>query len=209
MAERGSFINSINLKDATLKWMGRSQFRSKSKGTFWPSEASAEYINEYGEQCIMGKCHRAVYYRHKGYEVTDPPSPKSQIIFELGRQIENAMVEIWKQMGIWENNSLKWENKERNISGEYDVILKVNGSPIGVELKSFYGYYANKQIAGHSSGRGANKIWIPGRPKDENLMQAALYCWNEFDRIDGFKLYYVSRDKSDMYEFNIHSYNFV
>jgi hypothetical protein len=119
------------------------------------------------------------------------------------------VTEAWKQMGIWENNSVKWEDREKNLSGEYDVILKEwnqdedNFDFYGVEVKSFYGYHANKQILGHSSGRGKNKRWIPGKPKDEHLMQAALYVDHSAGKLKGFKLFYVSRDDTEMKEFNI------
>lgn len=196
-------IEQINLKEKTLEWFGRKQFRSKSRGTLWPSEASAEYIDEYGEKKVVGKCHRAVYYRLTGVEPTNPPTAKSQIIFLLGNSVEAMVTEAWKQMGIWENNSVKWEDKERNISGEFDVILREGDELYGAEVKSFYGYFANKQILGHWEGRGKNKRYIKGKPKDEHLMQAALYVDHSEGRLSGFKLVYVSRDNCDMAEFNI------
>jgi CRISPR/Cas system-associated exonuclease Cas4 (RecB family) len=196
-------IDQINLKEKTLQWFARKQFRSKSKGTLWPSEASAEYINQYGEKEVAGKCHRAVYYRVSGVSPTNPPDAKSQVVFLLGNSIEDTVTEAWKQMGIWENNSVKWEDKARNLSGEYDVILREGADFYGVEVKSFYGYVANKTILGHSEGRGPKKIWIPGKPKDEHLMQAALYVAHSEGQLKGFKLFYVSRDNCDMAEFNI------
>jgi len=202
-------LDQINLKEKTLAHFGRKQFRSKGKGTLWPSEASVKITNAYGEEEVIGKCHRAIYYRLTGVDPTNPPSAKSQIIFLLGNSVENMVTEAWKQMGIWENNSVKWEDRERNLSGEYDVVLKEWNEETqdydfyGVEVKSFYGYYANKQILGHSEGRGAAKRWNPGRPKDENLMQAALYVDHSEGRLKGFKLFYVSRDDTEMAEFNI------
>lgn len=196
-------IDQINLKQRTLEWFARKQFRSKSRGTLWPSEASAEFINSYGETEIVGKCHRAIYYRIEGITPTNPPDAKSQVVFLLGNSVEDAVTEAWKQIGLWENNSVRWEDKLRNISGEFDVILREGDLKYGVEVKSFYGYAANKQILGHSEGRGANKIWVPGRPKDEHLMQAALYVDHSEGELHGFKIFYVSRDNCDMAEFNI------
>lgn len=196
-------LENINLKEKTLQWFSRKQFRPKGRGTLWPSEASAEFTNDYGEQEVTGKCHRAIHYRIAGVPQTNPPDAKSQIIFLLGHQVEAAVTEAWKQMGIWENNSVRWEDKEKNISGEMDVILREGDQLYGCEVKSFYGYYANKQILGTWSGRGKNKIFIKGKPKDEHLMQAALYCDHTRGRLAGFKLFYVSRDATDMGEFNI------
>lgn len=196
-------IEQINLKERTLNWFARKQFRSKSRGTLWPSEASAKFINEHGEEEVAGKCHRAVYYRIDGVTPTNPPNAKSQIVFLLGNSIEDTVTEAWKQMGLWENNSVKWEDKPRNLSGEYDVVLREGNEKYGVEVKSFFGYAANKQILGHNEGRGANKRWVAGKPKDEHLMQAALYVDHSNGELSGFKLFYVSRDNCDMAEFNI------
>lgn len=196
-------IDTINLKQRTLEWMGRQQFRSKNRGTLWPSEASANFTNQYGEPEIVGKCHRAIFYRNTGVTPTNPPTASSQIVFLLGHKIEDAITEIWKQMGIWENNSVRWEDKAKNLSGEFDLILREGTALYGAEIKSFYGYYANKQILGHSEGRGSNKRWIPGRPKDENLMQAAIYVDQTASQLAGFKLFYISRDNCDMAEHNI------
>lgn len=200
-------LEQIDLKQKTLEHFGRKQFRSKGKGTLWPSEASVKYTDEHGEDKIIGKCQRAIYYRLSGVTPTNPPNAKSQIIFLLGNSVENMVTEAWKQMGIWENNSVKWEDREKNLSGEYDVILKeiVDGEAkfYGAEVKSFYGYFANKMILGGWSGRSPNKIYTAGKPKDEALMQAALYVDHSAGRLDGFKLIYVSRDNTEMAEFNI------
>jgi hypothetical protein len=183
--------------------MGRSgQFRASSRGTFWPSEASA--VNQIEGEAI-GKCLRSVYYRLSGVKETNPPNAKSQVIFLLGRQVEESLVEIWKQAGIWENNSVRFEDRTHNVSGEFDCILRepTTQKKFGCELKSFRGYYQEKQIMGHSEGRGANKRWIFGIPKDENLMQAAIYADQTRGQLDGFKLFYVSRDNCDFAEFNV------
>jgi len=202
-------LETINLKDRTLDWLGRKQYRSKGRGTLWPSEASVKYTDEFGEEKVAGKCHRAVYYRQSDVAPTNPPDARSQIIFLLGHQVEAAICEAWKQMGIWENNSVRWEDRERNLSGEFDIVLREpdpeTGEPMlyGAEIKSFYGYYANKQLLGHWSGRGKNKFYTAGKPKDEHLMQAALYVDHTHGKLHGFKLLYLSRDQMDMAEFNI------
>lgn len=199
-------IDQINLKDKTLAHFGRKQFRSTGKGTLWPSEASVKYTDIYNEEKVIGKCHRAVHYRLNKVVPTNPPSPKTQILFLLGNAVETMVTEAWKQMGLWENNSVKWEDRSKNLSGEFDVILKetdIGEFFYGVEVKSFFGYFANKQILGHWSGRGKAKQWNPGHPKDEHLMQAALYVDHSEGRLAGFKLFYVSRDQTDMAEFNV------
>lgn len=196
-------MEDISLVERTLNWMQRKQYRSRSRGTYWASEASVKIRNEYGETEVLGKCMRAVFYRLKGVEQTNPPGPKAQMLFLLGNMIEDQLTEMWKQMGIWENNSVRWEDMDHNLSGEYDVILKEQERLYGVECKSFYGYHANKEILGHWSGRGSNKRFIYGKPKEPHLMQAAIYAANTRNDLEGFKLVYASRDNNVMQEFNI------
>lgn len=195
-------MREINLKDHTLAWMGRSdQFRSASRGTFWPSEASA--VTEDGN--VIGKCMRSIYYRLTGAPVTNPPTAKNQVIFLLGKEVEEAVVEIWKQSGIWNNNSVRFEDRSINLSGEFDCVLfnPVTGGKYGVEVKSFWGYFQEKTILGGYEGRGSTKRWVFGKPKDENLMQAAIYADQTRGQLEGFKLFYISRDNCEMAEFNI------
>jgi hypothetical protein len=196
---------SYNLVESTLNHMGRRQFRSKGRGTLWASEASVEFTNEFNESQVTGKCKRSVWYRLKKVEPTNPPGAKSQMLFLFGNMIEDQVTEIWKQMGIWENNSVRWEDRRRNLSGEFDVILRNPDTNrlFGVEVKSFYGYHANKKILGHWSGRGANKRFIQGSPKDEHLMQAAIYADQAHNDLDGFMVVYVSRDNNQMQQFHI------
>lgn len=196
-------MEDINLVERTMNWMARKQYRSKGRGTFWASEASCTFTNQFNEQETIGKCHRASYYRIAGVKPTNPPSPQSEVIFLLGHLVEDQLIEMWKQMGIWENNSVRWEDKARNLSGEFDVILREGDRKYGAECKSFYGYYANKQILGHWEGRGAAKRFVYGRPKDEHLMQAAIYADQTRGDLEGFKLFYCSRDENKFQEFNI------
>ena len=183
----------------------RDQYKSPMRGTFWPSEASAKFRNEYGEDEVVGKCLRAVYYRLTGVRETNPPSGKSQVIFLLGKKIEDTLVEMWKQAGIWDNNSVRFEDKDRNISGEFDCILRnpADNRKFIVEAKSTWGYQQEKNLLGYHEGRGARKVWVPGRPKDENLLQASIYCDQTRGVLDGTKLFYVMRDNCAMMEFNV------
>jgi hypothetical protein len=196
-------VEDIKLIERTMAWMSRKQYRSKGRGTFWASEASASFTNDFQEQQTVGKCNRSVYYRIKGVTPTNLPSPQSEVIFLLGNMVENHLIDLWKQMGLWENNSVRWEDKPRNLSGEFDAILREGNRLYGVECKSFYGYYANKQILGHWEGRAANKRYVKGKPKDEHLMQAAIYADQTKGELEGFKLIYCSRDDNQMAEFNI------
>lgn len=196
-------MEDINLAERTMQWMGRKQFRSPGRGTFWPSEASARFTNQFNETEVVGKCQRATFYRLKGLTPTNPPTGRSQVIFMLGNTVEDQLVEMWKQMGIWENNSVRFEDRSKNLSGEFDAILREGNRKYGVECKSFYGYYANKQIMGHWSGRGANKRFVKGAPKVEHLMQAATYADQTRGRLEGFKIFYASRDNNEFKEFNV------
>ena len=46
-------LDTINLKEKTLAWFARKQFRPKGRGTVWPSEATVKHTNEWGEEEVL------------------------------------------------------------------------------------------------------------------------------------------------------------
>ncbi len=70
-----------------------------------------------------------------------------------------------------------------------------------VEVKSCSGYYVNKEVYGYNSGRGANKVWNPGKPKDSHLMQSAIYADIAKLKCKGTIIIYVSRDEAKLADF--------
>lgn len=162
--------------------------------SFYPSEASYEFDN--GD--IIGKCHRATYYRLTKQKPTNPPSFSSRLKMKLGKVIEEAVIESWKKAGIWRGNNTKFYDAQSNISGELDCVICDPNNPNEywvVEVKTFDGYQAAKSLLGLSGEEP--------KPKDENLMQGFIYAVRGRDKFKGTKIYYLARDKGDTMEFDI------
>ena len=195
----------MKLSTEIMKYMRRDKIRSLGKRpSFWPSQSRAK--NENG---VMGKCLRSSYYEKTGETKTEKTSDQLELMAYMGMMIEDGLIDMLKNLGYWEANNVKFYNEKDNISGEIDVIVKIHNAETledelwNVECKSCSGYYVNKEVFGYSSGRGANKTFIPGRPKVKHLMQAAIYCAATKGKCKGTKLIYFSRDESKMKEFDI------
>lgn len=177
---------TFDLVKATEEHLCRPRIRGHSDCHLYPSEASATITDEFGDQVIYGGCARASFMRCMGEEGT-PHTARSQGIFELGKSVENMLVNDWKEMGIYVASSIRFQNSEYNISGEVDAIIRdpETGMLLGAEIKSYYGYYAGTEIMGNKS-----KV---GRPKWGHLLQTLVYA-NEFkSTLDHFKLFYEER----------------
>jgi hypothetical protein len=154
----------------------------------------------------MGKCLRAAYYEKTGEKKTEKSSDQLELMAYMGNMIEDGLIDMLKNMGLWVANNVKWYNEERDVSGEIDVIIKSSEDSkdlYNVECKSCSGYHINKEVFGYMSGRAPNKRFIQGRPKIKHLMQAALYCDATKGKCKGTILIYFSRDESRMKEFEI------
>jgi Holliday junction resolvase-like predicted endonuclease len=128
----------------------------------------------------------------------EPNSPYTEWIFALGNAVEQILVEQWKQMGIWVANNVKFYDKERNISGEVDVILRnpETGGLVVAEVKSLYGYHAVRDVV-----KGTRKI-VP-RPKTSQLLQAVIYADYFKDTVECVKMVYYARDSAARREYDI------
>lgn len=153
---------------------------------FYPSEASVKYIDKHGDLVTEGKCLRAIYFRMTNGVKRIPNTAKTEFIFRLGSGVEHILVEEFKQMGIWVDNNVKFYNKQWNISGEVDAVLREpDGTVYPAEIKSFYGYMAESQILGTKRK--------PGYPKLDQLMQLLVYL-NEFrDKFPYGRMIYLER----------------
>jgi hypothetical protein len=175
-----------------------------SKNTLWPSQASVVGVN--GD--IIGRCLRASYYTKTGESETNPVSDSVVAMGYMGTKIEDGLIELLKNQGLWEANNIKWQ--AYGISGEVDILIRTLDTTVSppqekkyvVECKSCSGYYVNKELFGYGQGTGANRVYIKGKPKDKHLLQSVLYA--HVARETGFEgtiLFYVSRDESKMTEF--------
>jgi hypothetical protein len=161
---------------------------------FYPTSASCRDTK--GE--LHGACLRAVAYDHYSTGKSNPYSPETMYTFELGRQIESMYIEIFKRMGLFVADHIKFYNPDFHVSGELDVVLReAPGSPIiyGLEVKTSYGdYFKMAQITGRPG--------VPAAPKEEHVMQVMMYLDN-FPKLPYFKLIYLGRDKFDRTEYTI------
>lgn len=168
----------------------------------WPSETSVAY--KLGDrEHVDGKCMRAAWYRIMGYEGA-PVEPNMKMKGALGKSAEEACVERWKRMGILVDHNIKFYIRKYGLSGEKDVILRhivdkhdPDALPIGVEVKSFYGSGASREIC------GSKRPLVAGHPKWDHLLQAAVY-WDTYkERLDHFRLYYIERGDGHRVEFKV------
>src|SRR5579863_1146443 len=168
---------------------------------FYPTEASVELEPEHpGEPNVIGTCMRAAYYRYMGGFVGDPYSEYTHWIFLTGKAVEKELIETWKQMGLLIDSNVKFRSKEHHISGEMDVILTDiydKDHPILVELKTYYGYQATKDIKGNP------KYGIAGKPKDPHLLQVLIYLHLHQHIFKYAKLIYMDKTCKDNAEFTI------
>ncbi len=186
-----------------------------------PTGASAIMKNERGEDKLVGKCLRQVWYSKKRVPRTNPANDNSQFIFKMGHMAEHGLHEAWGKAGVLlEANSKIRKNIAKNpdtddeimLSGEVDAILRwsemktgSDGVPrmvidptkaIGIEVKSKWGYGAKMVMNGNKTS-----TYEHGYPQIEHLMQTALYLhmrktWEEFHDVEipYFVICYISRD---------------
>jgi len=177
--------------------MTRPKFKAARSKFFYPSEASVRLTDQYGDSKIVGKCLRASYFRLSGEFEGIPYDAHTQYIFMGGNRTESALINIWKEMGVWVDNSVKFVDYEHNISGELDAILAEPGTGqlYGVEVKSFYGYFAEKEIFGNKSQKGF--------PKMGQLLQTLIYTNFFKNQLPYFRMVYFDRGGSKRRTFKI------
>jgi hypothetical protein len=161
---------------------------------FYPTSASCRDSKDE----LHGACLRQVAYDYYSTGKSNPYSAETMYTFELGRQIESMYIEIFKRMGIFVGDHIKFYNPDFHVSGELDMVVRESpGSNViyGVECKTSYGdYFKMAQITGRPG--------VPPAPKEEHLMQVMMYLDN-FPKLPYFKLIYLGRDKFDRTEYTI------
>jgi hypothetical protein len=179
--------------------MTRQKISLPRPATFFPSEASVSWTDQHGIERVTGACLRQVWYRLTGTGEPSKPDPYSEWIFALGKAVEQILIEQWKCMGILVGNNIKFYDAKRNISGELDVVLQDPESSklFGVEVKSFYGYNATKEVCGNTK--------VVGHPKTSQLLQTLIYVdlCKDLGILDYFKLVYYARDSAHRKEFDV------
>lgn len=190
---------SFKLIPLTDAHMTRQQVYLPRPKHFYPSEASVKYIDVNGVERVEGTCLRASWYRLKGGFEREATNPYGEWIFALGKAVEEILVEQWKEMGIWVGNNIKFYDKENDISGEIDCMIRdlETGELVCTEIKSFYGYKATKDICGNKSQEG--------RPKTSQLLQSLIYVdlGRRTGQFNYVKMIYYARDSANRAEFDI------
>lgn len=156
--------------------------------TFWPSSASC-YNELSPEKEVIGACIRSEYFRCAGYEKTEAPHPHMYYIWEMGNMWEALIVDRMKLAGVYLDSKVKFAILDKNISGELDIVIQHpdgESKPIVIDVKSFYGYQAKKDIIGNKSLRP--------KPKDSNVMQIMIYLDNFSNDLSCGALMYKARD---------------
>ena len=235
-----TYIKQFDLLDDTRRQLQSTanerdqvllQHRRPGGGRFWPSSASITRL-ETSRNCtyeaVDGACMRASYYRMTGQSVTDFPDPKMYDIWDLGNAAEDIYVDRFRNLLDYRlvfpnlnNDKLKFMSPETGLSGEADIIVqhKETGINIGIEMKSYYGFWGAMDVAGYDTAKAAFGGGAPyirnddprktalGKPKTQNLLQACLYLEEFFDSpalpIKIWKIIYVARDKGPTVEFDV------
>jgi CRISPR/Cas system-associated exonuclease Cas4 (RecB family) len=185
----------------------RPELISKRSQNLYPSEASVEFVDEFGDLVVRGGCHRSSYYRLTA-EDSKPYSAYTQYIFKMGNIIEDMIIRYAKEMGIWVSNSHPFMTDELGFpfKGELDGIFFQPdiGQMYGVEIKSMAGYKAHTEVFGNKSKTG----W----PKIGQLLQTLIYTYlfhpsQEFNftnfKLPFFRMVYFDREKMSRRTFKI------
>lgn len=191
--------------------------------SFYPSDASAHVNGQ-----TYGSCRRAQFLNYlnnvvrydkvaeRKYEdwysiwevaqkVILPKSPKTNWIFKAGDRHEAHLIDEFKDAGLFDSEQIQIYIPDYNVSGRIDLIAKdpeTNLLTI-IEVKSCYGPAA-ESIMGSDWAR---KNKLPGKPKENNLMQISLYQhWYANKRGDEFtcgELIYGERGNGDTISFEV------
>ena len=136
---------------------------------YYPTEASAVTPNG-----VVGRCRRRTFYSQQGIVVPQEEDIRSLGRFKVGNILEEWIRELASHSGIRHDNSVKIRylipgNNKIQISGEVDMIYKIDDEIVGGEIKTSYGYDFESTVF--------HKVTIPGMPKVEHVMQVLLYLY--------------------------------
>ena len=211
-------LSKLRFWDTLDAALMENRYSGERRESLYPSEASTVYIDPKTKKAsVVGGCTRKSWYRLMKFKESDPPTVKSEYIFEMGRTIERMITELSKLSGIYDNNSVKFWDRSSSVSGEIDITLKhyVNDEKkyVFVECKSTWGGQLRngfesgkaKFLFDHYEGRGKTKTFIKGKPKYEHVLQLVTYLFTHKDDPDllGGKLVYLLRDNMNRTEFDV------
>ena len=192
-------MDSFNLIQLTDRFLERDRTVTEERlPHMYPSEARC-ICESTGD--ILGSCLRTGYYRLTGVDQSNPPNARFHYIFMIGNLVEQFLIDRWIEMGIWLDGNVPFFDAEHGyiVSGKIDCFIRnltQRTMILGVEVKSFYGYYATREIIGTPNQEG--------RPKIDQLLQTLYYAERYRHRgVPGFKMAYIARDSVERREFNV------
>ncbi len=196
--------------------------------SLWPSDASAVLINEHNETYVEGSCRRHTFLRftrdqfiydnqvndqyrplvEELYALESDPDRYLRWIWIAGNLFEEFVISQAKESGVYKASQIQVVIPGWNVVGKLDLLVEnpVTGGLIAEEVKSIYGYYPEKAVLGTNSDRAHKKL---GKPKTNNMMQAALYDWvlkNHIPKFEATRLFYGDRGTGKDAEFEITTY---
>lgn len=191
----------VNLLNIVKNEITRNrQPAARRNPTFYPSSASAEMP----DGTVLGGCQRADWYRIHNVTPSNSTEFYMHFVWHLGRAVESKVIDAMKRAGVYENDGVKFFDRELNVSGELDIVGRYRRDGkiryYGVEVKSVYGMGCTYTITGRSRAWKGQAAFDPF-PKESNLMQTMVYLdqfgprMEERYQLDYFKLLYLPRDK--------------
>lgn len=182
----------LNVVNVLYSQTIREDEKRERKPRHYPSSACALLDGR-----LVGKCRRATWYDWKGFERTDPMDAPALFKVNVGNLIHEhlsatlnrALLDLGYQEeglsgeGAGDEVALVWhpEGLKYPFSSRMDKRLtSPDGLRLGMEWKSTY-------------GRGADFIKRDG-PKEDNLLQCALYLEQDVHPLDAIALVYAARD---------------
>ena len=166
-------------------------------GTFLDKIINESFIREpYAKKSWwatdLNSCLRGVFYRRKGLPPISVISPDRMGIMEVGKIVEEWIVNKVKQSGNLVAEQLRVEAPEYEASGKVDLIIDEGGRPILYEIKSTNSFSFKYKIK--------NK-----EPQPQHKLQTLFYLWRlrnhghqeishiDLSNLEG-RIIYVSRD---------------
>lgn len=193
-------------------WLGREKLGDDKPPSLYPSNACA--VDKDGN--VYGSCRRQQFLSYmmmmyNYYSTIDnryaswkkvvdqvgdsklPPSVYMRWIWEQGELIEQHVLDLIKESGIFVATQTQVYIPKFNVSGRIDAISlnPYSSKYIINEIKSVYGPNADKVLGSQYERRDGR----PGTPRDKNMMQLAIYDYKFADEkeFEESQLLYLDR----------------
>ncbi len=190
-------MNFTNIIDkAIYDRIVNRESKPRDDHNYWPSEASIVLPDKLGNPFVHGKCMRACFYGIKQYKITNHMTPNQMRKIETGRIIEQQEHEYARDAGILVDHNIKKKKQYGTIwiSSEIDALYKDDENDIIIDIKSYYGYLAKRDLEGNMRNIG--------RPKLDHVLQLMLYL-DIFDNVPYSKLRYIDRGDMNIVEHRV------